>query len=309
VNGVRAPKISILCCAFNMARELPRTLFTLSKQYQRTRPDVEWDVIVLDNGSTPAVDEQRLQSVLPGARVIRPDVVRQSPATAINRAIETFECDLLGLWIDGARLASPGVVQRAVDAWTSDRSKVIATLGFHLGPKVQMQSVDEGYDAAAEDALLASVPWESDGYRLFDISVLGGSSAAGWFGCISETNGLFLDRSLWRELGGLDERFAAPGGGLVNLDLWQRAVILSANRPWMILGEGTFHQVHGGAATNSPAEARERMHDEYAALHGRRFAVPEYTPQFVGELDFERFAAGSGRAEQRFLQTGRKLSH
>jgi hypothetical protein len=116
-------------------------------------------------------------------------------------------------------LASPGIVRYAVEAWRADPTRVIGTTAFHLGPDVQMRTVAEGYDAATEDVLLASVPWQSDGYRLFDISVLAGSSAAGWFGCVGETNGLFLDGTLWDALDGLDERFEAPGGGLVNLSI------------------------------------------------------------------------------------------
>jgi cephalosporin hydroxylase len=182
-----------------------------------------------------------------------------------------------------------------MEAWRADPARVIGSLAFHLGPDMQMRSVYHGYDAEAEDVLLASVPWREDGYRLFEISVLAGSSAAGWFGCINETNGLFMDRTLWDRLGGLDERFEAPGGGFVNLDLWERAVAISGNHPWMILGEGTFHQVHGGVATNGATEARAAMRAEYMAIHGRAFATAVYEPHFVGKLDPKRHDAGMQR--------------
>ena len=42
-----------------------------------------------------------------------------------------------------------------------------------------MRSVPLGYDQQEEDRLLDSVDWTHDGYRLFDISVLAGSSAGG----------------------------------------------------------------------------------------------------------------------------------
>ena len=35
---------------------------------------------------------------------------------------------------------------------------------------------------------------------------------------MAESNALFMDRDLWLELGGYDERFTTPGGGLANLD-------------------------------------------------------------------------------------------
>jgi len=289
------PDVSILVCAYNMARELPRTLQTLSATYQRGTAAIEWEVVVLDNGSEPPIDEAALQSILPGVKVVRPDAIRRSPATAINQAMGRLTGRLLGLWIDGARMASPGVVYRALDAWRADSSRAIGTLAFHLGPDVQMRTMAQGYDAATEDALLASVPWRDDGYSLFDISVLAGSSEAGWFGCINETNGLFVDRKQWDALGGLDERFEAPGGGFVNLDLWERAIAQSGGHPWMILGEGTFHQAHGGAATNGSAEDRGRMHAEYVAIRGRPFSPLSYHPHFVGTLDSTRHRRGFAR--------------
>lgn len=300
MNGERWPRVSILVCAYNMARELPRTLYTLSPAYQRHDDGGAWEVIVLDNGSDPPADEEELRAILPGVRVVRPASTKPSPAAAINKAMADLDGELLGLWIDGARMASPGVIQNAVNGWRSQPGKAIGTLAFHLGDDVQMRTVAEGYDAGAEDKLLASVPWQSDGYRLFNISVLAGSSKAGWFGCINETNGLFMERMLWDSLGGLDERFEAPGGGFVNLDLWERAVAASGHRPWMILGEGTFHQVHGGAATNGPAKNRAEMRAEYAAIHGRPFTAPKYQPQFVGTLDATRFDKGSARPVDRF---------
>ncbi|WP_311266862.1 CmcI family methyltransferase [Sphingobium sp. WCS2017Hpa-17] len=295
-----AVDLSIIVCAFNMGRELPRTLYSLSPAYQRHVDGLAYEVIVLDNGSTPAVDERALQDIFPGVRVVRPDVISISPAAAINALADQLRGRLIGLWIDGARIATPGIIHHAMEAWRTDPAKVIGTLAFHLGRDVQMRSVFEGYDAAAEDALLHSINWRQDGYRLFDISVLAGSSANGWFGCISESNGLFLDRALWQELGGLDQRFACLGGGFVNLDFWERAIQASGGSPWMILGEGTFHQVHGGAATNGTADDRTVMRDEYTALHGRPFVRPSYSARYVGALDAKRFKAGHSEPVEKY---------
>lgn len=268
------PDISLIICAYNMARELPRTLFTLSPAYQRGIENLTIETLVLDNGSAEPVDEAAVRAIIPDARVIRVDDALPSPASAINAAVAGSSGQVIGLWIDGARMATLGLLALAHEAWRQDARSPVSTLAFHLGPDVQMRSVQEGYDAAAEDALLDSVPWREDGYCLFDISVLAGSSKRGWFGHLSETNGLFIDRGLWDRLGGLDIRFTSPGGGYVNLDFWRRAVEACDTSPWMILGEGTFHQVHGGAATNSPQAARTAMRGEYEALTGAGFNMP-----------------------------------
>lgn len=294
--SIARTKLSILVCAFNMERELPRTLFTLSSQYQRNIDNIDLDITVLDNGSRIPLNENALQSVIPGVRVIRPETTYQSPISAINEILKTLTGDLIGLLIDGARMCSPGLLREACNAWQADRTKAIGTLAFHLGPDVQMRSVSDGYNQDSEDKLLSTVEWQKDGYKLFDISVLAGSSASGWFGTIGETNALFMDQQLWQEVSWLDERFEAPGGGLANLDLWSRAVKASRHRPWMILGEATFHQFHGGAATNGTGQDRKLMRDEYERILGEPYKRPDYTPQFVGSLSFNTFSKGHPKA-------------
>ena len=147
-----------------------------------------------------------------------------------------------------------------------------------------MRSVHDGYDQAAEDALLASSRWEDDAYRLFMISVFAGSSQDGWFMPIAESNALFLRRDMWDELGGYEERFIAPGGGLVNLDAYQRACGLRGSQLVVLLGEGTFHQVHGGVATNALVSPAAAFHQEYAAIRGGPFRVPETRPLYLGRM-------------------------
>ena len=65
---------------------------------------------------------------------------------------------------------------------------------------------------------------------------------------------------------------STPGGGFVNLDLWCRALELPGIRPVVLLGEGTFHQLHGGVATNaaprSLAGSLEQWEAQYKAIRG-----------------------------------------
>src|SRR5439155_5987109 len=104
-----------------------------------------------------------------------------SPAQALNEGSRLARAPLLGLMIDGARVLTPGVLRLALLAASACKHVLVATLGWHLGPGLQQISTNRGYDAAAEDRLLESIGWPIDGYRLFEIATLAGSSLNGWF--------------------------------------------------------------------------------------------------------------------------------
>lgn len=140
-----------------------------------------------------------------------------------------------------------------------------------------------GYDEVVEDRLLDELDWEHDGYRLFAAATLAASSARGWFRPMGESNALFMPAALWHELGGLDEGFALPGGGLSNHDLFRRACELPDVQLVVLLGEGTFHQIHGGAATSGRI-SWDDMHDEYVARRGRVYQPPRNNRLYVGTV-------------------------
>lgn len=147
-----------------------------------------------------------------------------------------------------------------------------------------MRSILAGYDQAVEDRLLAASGWEENPYRLFDISVFAGSSSQGWFVLPLETNALFLSRAHWQELKGYDPRFVTPGGGLANLDIWKRLCSDPKGRVIMLLGEATFHQVHGGIATNNQISPFESFHAEYVAIRGNNYEAPQAEVLTVGRI-------------------------
>ena len=83
-------------------------------------------------------------------------------------------------------------------------------------------------------------------------------------------------------------KFDLPGGGFLNLDTYSRCAAQPGAKVFSLLGEGTFHQVHGGTTTNvSPAQAQERIdlyRAQYESIRGFPYRVPEHRLEFFGSL-------------------------
>jgi glycosyltransferase involved in cell wall biosynthesis len=278
---VTRAQLSVVVVAYDMVRELPRTLRSLSPARQRNIGTSEYEVIVVDNGSPQPVDPRLAAGFDARLRLVRLDPALPSPAHAANHGLRLAEGDLVGLIIDGARLASPGLLAEARRAACLAPRPVVTAPAFHLGRVRHMEATEVGYDQAEEDRLLAGSGWETDGYRLFEISTPAGSWGRGLFGPAGESSSLFCPRAIWDELGGLDERFALPGGGLVNHDLYRRACALEGVELIVLLGEGTFHQFHGGAATTR-RHSWDEMHAEYREITGRPHLPPDNPSLYVG---------------------------
>ncbi len=161
------PSLSVVVVAFDMARELPRTLRSLAPDYQQGIGPADYEVILVDNGSPTPVDEALLAAFPGQLRSVRVDPAPPSPAHAANLGAELARGDFVGLLIDGARMASPGLLAHALLARHVAARPIVATLGWHLGATRHADAGAAGYDRAAEDRLLADLDWERDGYRLF----------------------------------------------------------------------------------------------------------------------------------------------
>lgn len=278
------PRISVILAARNMQRELPRTLHTLTAAYQSGVEESDYEVILADCGSSFPFELETERISGKNVKLLRfADL--PSPARAINQAVNRSSAEIVMICIDGARMLSPGILRFTLEAFKSHENPIVATLAWHLGPKMQMVSMLEGYDQAAEDLLLATVDWQMNGYELFRISALAGSSSQGWFMPICESNCIAVRRESFEKLGGFDERFQTPGGGFVNLDFYKRACEEIGNLV-LLLGEGTFHQFHGGAATNIPLlhPDRKQFKQEYRALKGQDYFAPLTPPTYLGAV-------------------------
>ncbi len=111
-----APKHSVVLVGHNMTRELPRTIRSLSPVMQRGVDPRDYEVILIDNGSTQDADETELRRFLPGLVMHKFANAAVSPVRAINFGLTLARGDLIGVCIDGARLASPGLLATALAA-------------------------------------------------------------------------------------------------------------------------------------------------------------------------------------------------
>ena len=282
----RAPTLSVMVNFHNMTREAPRTLHSLTPAYQQGAVPDAYDVLAIDNGSMPPLDATL--SARTGERFthLRFEPHWPSPCAAINAGVAASAAEFVMVCIDGARILSPGIVRYALAALQLAPHPFVYTLGMHLGPKIQNESLIEGYDRAREDALLDTVDWRRDGYSLFDISSVALSSRAGYFSALTESNCFAMRRGDYLALGGLDEAFTSAGGGLANLDFFNRVHEDPRFQPVMLLGEATFHQFHGGTATNVPPAAHpwRSMAKEYEASRGRVFKSSFRPPLYFGAV-------------------------
>jgi glycosyltransferase involved in cell wall biosynthesis len=258
-------KLSVILISYDMAREIPRTLQSLARDYQHGAQDLSYEVLLVDNGSPVPLDEASWSGVDVPVRLIQLRNASPSPAQAINIALEQARGEIICLMIDGAHILTPGVFRMALSGYRAFGEAVVAIRYFYLGMEEQTVSVARGYDKQAEDKLLERIEWPQDGYRLYEIGtpLRSGAKQLAWFNRVFESNCLFLTKSLFTRLGGVEEGFDYPGGGFVNLDTFKRAVESPGVTPIQIIGEGSFHQLHGGTTTNGEADKREGLLDKY----------------------------------------------
>jgi hypothetical protein len=276
--------LSVVVVTYNQQRELPRTLYSLSPQFQRGIRADQYEVIVVDNGSKKPTRRRQFDDLGIDLSVMVMDDPTHSPVAAINRGLDASVGAAVSVFIDGARLASPGLLRGLREGLMLDPRAVVGSRGRYLGPVPQRVGMRYGYTRKIEDTMLDRVKWKKNGYRLFDISVFDEPSGPTWLAQVGESNSIAMSRELWAELGGFDEAFVSKGGGYVNLDTWNRACSLPRVRPVLLLGEATFHQFHGGVATNSPQKEVRELHGEYKKLRGKPYRRPSTPATFLGSF-------------------------
>ena len=285
-----AVDLSVVVVFFDMRREAARTLHSLSRAYQRDVDDLAYEVIVVENGSSPdeRLGAEFVESFGPEFRYVDlGTAATPSPVGALNRGAELASGRALAFMIDGAHVLTPGVLRNGMLGLATYPPAVVVTQQWYVGPGQQGDEMRTGYDQAFEDRLFKKIGWPGDGYRLFEIGHFIGDRD--WFDGLWESNCIFVPRELLEQVGCFDEHFAEAGGGYANLDFYERLVASPGTTMVSILGEGSFHQLHGGTTTNQldTDDRRRRIvsyAEHYAELRGRPYKGPGKTIHYVGSM-------------------------
>lgn len=298
--------LSVVVVFYNMRREARRTLHSLSRAYQEGLDGTTYEVIAVENGSD---DDQKLGETF--VRDFGPEFryadlgedAHPSPVRALNRGIALSRGRNVALMIDGAHVLTPGVLRFGLQGLDTYGPAIVATQQWYVGPGQQGEAMGNGYDQAFEDRLFERIQWPSNGYRLFEIGHFIGERD--WLDGVWESNCLFASRRQLEQVGGFDESFATPGGSYANLEIYERLGTSSDITVCSMIGEGSFHQVHGGDTTNQPDSARRRSRvfgygQEYAELRGRAFRGPGKPIHYVGRIT----TGAARRTKGRRLSTG-----
>lgn len=285
----RKPLLSFVVISYDMVREVPRTVRSCLPPYQRGALPGDIEVIVVENGSSDPIPADIHKAWPDAVRYVHMPDPRPSPAAALNYGARLARAPYICPVIDGARILSSGIFEAFQDVRHLAPYPVIATLGYHLGKVPQQFNPD--HTPVVEDALLAHINWAHAPHRLFEISCLGGSSSAGLLANPAESNAVIIDSRFYGLIGGYDEAFATPGGGFVNLDFFKRCIEHPLATYFLLIGEGTFHQVHGGASTThdpkiKPGDSRPIIQDwavDYEGIRGEPFKESLRKPILYGE--------------------------
>ena len=286
--------LSVVLVVYNMRRAAPRSIRSLLAPYQTGIDRDSYEVIVVENGSSEPLDKASIEALSPNVRYHYLRDPPSSPAYAVNYAVSLARGEILAIMIDGAHMVTPGALHWGLVPFAYEPNPVVTIPRFFLGHESQVESVHKGYDEQQEDALLDSIEWPKDGYRLFEIGVpyrynfANGPPKLFWFVRQFESNCLFTRKSSFLAIGGCDERFDIPGGGCLIPDLYKELCEMADASIVQVLGEASFHQIHGGISTSATREQQKEQWAVYTAqyeqIRGKPFVISKKKQQFVGHM-------------------------
>lgn len=284
---MKTPLLSIIVIAYDMPRQAFNTLLSFAPDYQQDVDVDDYEVVIVENRSARNMDAASIEKLPGNFRYFIREEKGVSPAAAINFAVGVAKGKYIGLLIDGARMVTPGVVRHALMAFKMNDEALVVVPGYHLGEHEQQFNLEYGYTEDTEKALLDEIDWRNNGYRLFDISCNCGANRNGFFHPFLECNCIFVSKKIFEEIGGASERFDLPGGGALNLYIYFKLATHPDTEPFLLAGEGSFHQIHGGVTTSGKedrdallAKIREQLHE----ILGHPFRSPTVEFTFLGKI-------------------------
>ncbi|NQY04355.1 MAG: glycosyltransferase, partial [Halieaceae bacterium] len=272
-----------MIAAYNIPKQLRRTLRTLSPQYQGISADMV-EVIVIDNGSTPPVPDE-LKRDFPFVKHIIRVENQPSPVSGLNAGIARATHNTLALMIDGAHMLTPGVYSSMQQVVGQFERPVVNVPQFILG--AVSQNLASSPDAfAIEERELRNRGWPENGYSLFEYAVIPGEGQNRDYLHAVESNCLITTKQVLNDSGGFDERFDEPGAGFANLEIFHRLIHEVANTYVALPGEGSFHQDHSGTTTGlSPSQRDAKVmayREKYESITGEKHPMTLRNPFLFG---------------------------
>jgi len=278
--------LTIIVIFFNGQREASRTLYSLCSEYQRDVNVKDYNVIVLDSGSTVPLDKKWVESFAPNFQYQFVETLYPSPTEALRVGLQMVNTKYVGVIIDGAHILTPGVLSEFFHIIKLNPDAFVFTTKYHIGDYHQNDSLTLGHNQEKEDQLFERVNWKKNGYLLYHISNFY-QSPFFEFSASSESNCFFVKTKELKATEVYDKDYYSKGGGLINLDTFKHLTLNPKLENFCILGEGSFHQFHGGASTNveriEHPVAEYNM--EYYALNNKPYSSPIYTCKFYGSYD------------------------
>jgi hypothetical protein len=298
------PRLSFIVVVYNMPRQAMNTLYSLSARHQRNVREQDYEIIVVENRSARNLAEADVLALGNNFRYFLRDETSHSPVGAINFGFAQARGSNICLMIDGARMVTPRVVEYALMGIAADSDALIAVPGYSLGWQDQRYNIEAAYDEAVEIELLAATRWQQNGYRLFDIATISGANPNGCMNPLMECNCVITSAKNFAAIGGANPDFQLPGGGSINLHIFRQLGLLPESRHYFVVaGEGSFHQFHGGITTAQWSDLDEVLESHRKQLHSywdNHFHSLRREPMLLGAVGshaqrFLRFASHKSR--------------
>lgn len=253
------PKLSIIVVVYKMPRQALNTLYSFAVPYQKNVSVDDYEVIVVENKSASNLDKDAVLALGSNFRYFLREESSVSPVHAINFAFTQARGTYIGLSIDGARMVTPRVLEYALLAFSLHQQALVMVPGYHLGEQDQKFHLDSGHSEEKEIAKLKELDWQAYGYRLFQFAAWSSSNQRGYFQPMQECSCVFASAADFEKIGYADTRFTLPGGGSINLHIYRSLGLLPQSRLFVLPGEGSFHQFHGGVTTQQHTDNDARQ--------------------------------------------------